>query len=130
MSNGPQFFQTRMGQDFFQGLMPRISRSLSAISESVMPAPTFVMRGRGALIPVSVQGRTHRIDENGQRHLTFKVMLLIEFDGDAAGKQKEVAEGDLFEMPSADYTLEALKPVRWDALKRVPALFLNAEIQP
>jgi len=128
MSNTPQFFQTRMGQEFFHGTMPRIAKSMEAISQSIAPAQAFVMRGRGALVPVSVQGRIHQIDENGQRHKIFSVVLLVEFDGDAVGKHKEVAEGDLFEMPSSDYTLNTLKPVDWDKLKRVPALFLNAEI--
>ena len=30
--SGPQFFETRMGQTFYQGTMPRIARSLEKIA--------------------------------------------------------------------------------------------------
>jgi len=35
MSNGPQFFETRMGMKFYEGTMPRIAEALKDIAESL-----------------------------------------------------------------------------------------------
>lgn len=37
MSNGPQLFQTKMGQEFYDGTMKRIARALEKIAENTEP---------------------------------------------------------------------------------------------
>lgn len=47
--SGPEFFQTRMGQKFFEGTMPRIADALTTIAERLEPTHTF---GVGDLVVV------------------------------------------------------------------------------
>lgn len=54
-SNGPNFFQTRMGQKFYEADVPRIANALERIAdalERLAPAPipyTITPEGRAAL---------------------------------------------------------------------------------
>lgn len=34
MANGPEFFQTRMGQVFFEGTIPKLARAIESLAES------------------------------------------------------------------------------------------------
>lgn len=52
MSNGPQFFETRMGMKFYEGTMPRIAEALQDIAASLKdPA---ALRAKGLPVPVSL----------------------------------------------------------------------------
>lgn len=47
MSNGPKFFQTIMGKQFFEGTMPKLARSLERIAvalEKTVVEPDYVKR--------------------------------------------------------------------------------------
>jgi hypothetical protein len=39
MSDGPEFFQTRMGQAFFEGTMPRLAKALETIADVLAQMP-------------------------------------------------------------------------------------------
>jgi hypothetical protein len=52
MSNGPQFFETRMGMKFYDGTMPRIAEALQDIAAAFKTPGS--LRARGLPVPVSL----------------------------------------------------------------------------
>lgn len=69
--SGPQFFQTRMGQAFFEGTMPRLARAIDRVAELLGGRAEYRVINVGA----DEEELEARLNELGEQGFVFREML-------------------------------------------------------
>lgn len=65
--SGPQFFQTRMGQVFFEGTMPRLYRAIESLVDAIKPANAEYRFIKAALPHEDIDIQINEYAESGFR---------------------------------------------------------------